>query len=242
MFSSISAPPGRPMCHPLTQSVRWGPEATQSSARRADFASGSQDDTAVSCSNSWSQHRSAHDPSVNGVDSEPVPKRHRVAEPHRWHGHPGQTPVQCDSGTNVDTCNDLTRFVSCKSFPTPRKVSVANGQSVFAHGEGKMCIALEGEALQRHSFQQRFSDPRTPTGENLYIVLPKVSYIPTFKKNYIDMTALRKADRIHIVGDQLSNRIVDTRRGLQHSVVESGGQEYIRGCTLSTEEFEALSA
>ena len=260
------------------------PEATQSSARRADYASGSQDDTAVSYSwtdtgrtdarkvqskektladaaspddqlwvETWAQenilagsygvlqHRSPHNQSVNGVDSGPVPKRHRVAEPHRWYGHPGQTPVQCDSGTNVDTCNDLTRFVAYKSFPTPRKVSVANGQSVFAYGEGKICIALDGEALQRYSFQQRFSDPRTPTGEKLYIVLPKVSYIPTFKKNFIDMTALRKADGIHIVGDQLSNRIVDTRRGLQYSIVESGGQEYIHGCTLSTEEFNELS-
>ena len=262
------------------------PEATQSPGRRADYASGSQDDTAVSYSDSWRdtrwtdtrkihlkeknladsaspddklwvdtweqerilagcyrvlECRSAHDPSVNGVDSEPVPKRHRVAETHRWYGHPGQTPVQCDSGTNVDTCNDLTRFVSYKSFPTPRTVSVANGQSVLAYGEGKICIALEGEALQRYSFQQRFSDPRTPTSEKLYIVLPKVSYIPTFKKNFIDMTALRKADGIHIVGDQLSNRIVDARRGLQYSVVESGGQEYIRGSTLSTEEFGALS-
>ena len=180
-------------------------------------------------------------PETNGVDSEHVAKKLRTtAATPRWYGHPGQSPVQCDSGTNVDTCNDLTRFISYKSYPSPRPVGVANGQSVYAYGEGKTCIALEAEKLQKYAFNQRVSDHREPAGEKMYIVLPRSLYIPAFKKNFVDMTALRKADGIHIVGDQLSNRVVDTRRGLQYSVVESGGQEYIHGTTLSAVEFDNL--
>ena len=121
-------------------------------------------------------------------------------------------------------------------------MSVANGHQVHALGEGRVCISLQAEKLQKYNFQQRGNDDRTSTDQKMYVVLERCLHIPEFKQNFLDETQIRKAPGIHVVGDSLSKRIVDTRRGLQYSVVEAGGQEYIHGHTLTKSQYDLVNA
>ena len=150
--------------------------------------------------------------------------------------------TQCDSGTNVHTSNRFENFISYTSYSQPRAVSVANGQQVFALGEGRVCVALKAEKLQHYKFQQRNKDERVDSNQTMHIVLERCLHVPSFKQNFLDETQVRKSGTIHIVGDSLSKRIVDTRRGLQYTLFETGGQEYVRGRTLTKKQYEAVRA
>ena len=177
-------------------------------------------------------------PSVNGVN-EPAKKRARMSATPSAESRVTFV-AQNDCGTNVHTSNSLDNFITYTSYPKPRAVSVANGQAVCALGEGRACISLQAEKLQKYNFQQRSSDDRTSTDQKMHVVLERCLHVPTFKQNFLDETQIRKLPGIHIVGDSLSKRIVDTRRGLQYSVVEARGQEYIHGHTLTKSQYESL--
>ena len=178
--------------------------------------------------------------SVNGVD-EPEKKRARTSATPSARTR-ATFVAQNDCGTNVHTSNNFDNFITYKSYPKPRAVSVANGHQVYALGEGRVCISLQAEKLQKYNFQQRGNDDRTSTDQKMYVVLERCLHIPEFKQNFLDETQIRKAPGIHVVGDSLSKRIVDTRRGLQYSVVEAGGQEYIHGHTLTKSQYDLVNA
>ena len=179
------------------------------------------------------------EPNVNGLtgDAARAAKRPRLT-PERV-DNATTFVTQCDSGTNVHTSNRFENFISYRSYAQPRAVSVASGQQVFAVGEGRVCIALKAEKLQHYKFHyQRGKDERIDSDQTMHIMLERCLHVPSFKQNFLDETQVRKVDKnIHIVGDSLSKRIVDTRRGLQYTLSETGGQEYVRGHTLTKKQY-----
>ena len=182
---------------------------------------------------------SADQHSTHGIHDRPA-KRFRVET--KPTGTESTFVAQNDCGTNVHTTNDFNNFITYKSYNQPKAVSVANGQQVYALGEGRVCIALPAEILQKYQFQQRHKDERIRSDQTMHIVLDKCLHVPTFKQNFLDETQVRKTPGIHIVGDSLSKRIVDTTRGLQYTMSESAGQEYVRGQTLTKQQFVALKS
>ena len=113
---------------------------------------------------------------------------------------------------------------------------------MYAVIESQVCISNNlAEKLQKYSFQQRSFDDRTSTVQKTYVVLERCLSHPTFKQNFLDETQIHEAPGIHVVGDSISKRIVDTRCGLQYSVVEAGGHENTHGHRLTKSQYESVS-
>ena len=225
--------------------------ASKIHTRMWGYASGSRDDTSIAYPVDWTARNvtgagAGPEPNVNGITggAARANKRPRLTSERAGGAKPDTTFVaQCDSGTNVHTSNRFDNFISYRSYPQPRAVSVANGQQVFAVGEGCVCVALKAEKLQHYNFHQRSNDDRIGSDQTMHIVLERCLHIPSFKQNFLDETQVRRAvGHIHIIGDSLSKRIVDTRRGLQYTLSETGGQEYVRGQTLTKKQYDAIRA
>ena len=176
------------------------------------------------------------------ADNETLSKDERTAKKTKT-GDSRSMRWMADSGANCHVSRDRDSFITYKQYSSPRVITGAtSGTEVHAYGVGTVCIKLAAEKIQPVRLNGSRRNKPQKSDQYIYIMLQGVIYAPSMSRNYLNTTALRKTEGgvINIVGDIVSNRVIAGTMGLQYTMEEADGQEFIAGSTLSAEAYHSL--